>query len=134
MTSYPLDRLNLEATIVRSMVFNNSETCNCALQTHTNGRTHARSYTHTQTHACLSVYIKMSYYTTHNSVTTRGHAFKLKTRSFRLDVARNHFCNRVVPLWNSLPVHVVNKPSPLLFKAALRHIDFTCAVQFTRNL
>ena len=47
--------------------------------------------------------------TTHN---TRGHAFKLKTRSFRLDIARNHFCNRVVPLWNSLPAHVVNKPSP----------------------
>ena len=50
---------------------------------------------------------------THN---TRGHAFKLKTSSFRLDIARNHFCNRVVPLWNSLPAHVVNKPSPKLFK------------------
>ena len=73
--------------------------------------------------------------TTHNSVTTRGHAFKLKTRrSFRLDVARNHFCNRVVPLWNSLPSHVVNKRSPILFKADLRNIDFTRAVKFTRNL
>ena len=55
-------------------------------------------------------------------------------RSFRLDIARNHFCNRVVPLWNSLPAHVVNKPSPKLFKAALRNIDFTHAVKFTRNL
>ena len=64
--------------------------------------------------------------TTHN---TRGHAFKLKTRSFRLDIARNQFCNRVVPLWNSLPAHVVNKPSPKLFKAALRNIDFTHADQ-----
>ena len=72
--------------------------------------------------------------TTRNSVTTRGHAFKLKTRSFRLDVARNHFCNRVVPLWNSLPAYVVNKRSPLLFKAALRNIDFTRATKFTRNL
>ena len=69
--------------------------------------------------------------TTHN---TRGHAFKLKTRSFRLDIARNHFCNRVVPLWNSLPAPVVNKPSPKLFKAALRNIDFTRAVKFTRNV
>ena len=69
--------------------------------------------------------------TTHN---TRGHAFKLKTRSFRLDIARNHFCNRVVPLYNSLPAHVVNRPSPKLFKAALRNIDFTHAVKFTRNL
>ena len=72
--------------------------------------------------------------TTHQSVTTRGHVFKLKTRSFRLDIARNHFCNRVVPLWNSLPAHVVNKPSPMLFKAALRNIVFTHAIIFTRNL
>ena len=55
--------------------------------------------------------------TTHNSVTTRGHAFKIKIGSFRLDVARNHFCNRVVPLWNSVASHVVNKRSPILFKA-----------------
>ena len=41
--------------------------------------------------------------TTHNSVTTRGHAFKLKTRSFRLDVARNHFCNRVFPFGTVYP-------------------------------
>ena len=71
--------------------------------------------------------------TTNNSVTTRGHAFKLKTRSFRLDIARNHFCNRVVPLWNSLPSTIVNKLSPILFKAALRNIDFTRAIKFTRH-
>ena len=71
--------------------------------------------------------------TTNNSVTTRGHAFKLKTRSFRLDIARNHFCNRVVPLWNSLPSNIVNKRSPILFKAALRNIDFTRAIKFTRH-
>ena len=72
--------------------------------------------------------------TTHDSVTNRGQAFNLKTRSFRLDVARNHFCNRVVPLWNSLPAHVVNKQSSILFKADLRNIYFTRAVKFTRNL
>ena len=72
--------------------------------------------------------------TNHNSVTTRGHAFKLKTRSFRLDIARNHFCNRVVPLWNSLPSNIINKRSPILFKAALRNIGFTRTIKFTRNL
>ena len=36
-------------------------------------------------------------------VVTRGHTLKLKKHAFRLDVARNHFCNRVVCLWNGLP-------------------------------
>ena len=40
-------------------------------------------------------------------VLTRGHTLKLKTNAFRLDVARNHFCNRVVSVWNGLPEHVV---------------------------
>ena len=33
----------------------------------------------------------------------------------RLDVSRNHFCNRVVSLWNGLPEHVAS-----LFKKYLR--------------
>ena len=72
--------------------------------------------------------------TSNNSVTTRGHAFKIKTRSFRQAIARNHFCIRVIPLLNSLPAHVVNISSPILFKEALRNIDFTRAIKFTRNL
>ena len=36
-------------------------------------------------------------------VVIRGHTLKLKKHAFRLDVARNHFCNRVVSLWNGLP-------------------------------
>ena len=40
-------------------------------------------------------------------VLTRGHTLKLKKNAFRLDVARNHFCNRVVSVWNGLPEHVV---------------------------
>ena len=40
-------------------------------------------------------------------VLTRGHTLKLKKNAFRLDVAINHFCNRVVSVWNGLPEHVV---------------------------
>ena len=48
-------------------------------------------------------------------VVTRGHTLKLKKHDFRLDVARNHFCNRVVSLWNGLPEHVVTAASLTLF-------------------
>ena len=34
----------------------------------------------------------------------------------------------------SLPAHVVDKPSPTLFKTALLNIDFMRAFKFTRNL
>ena len=32
-----------------------------------------------------------------------------KKKDFRLDVARNHFSNRVVSVWNGLPEHVAFK-------------------------
>ena len=35
---------------------------------------------------------------------------------------------------NVHPPSVVNKPSPILFKAALRNIGFTLSVKFTSNL
>ena len=44
-------------------------------------------------------------------ISTRGHAFKLKNTEFRLDVARNHFCNCVVSIWNDLLEIVVNTAS-----------------------
>ena len=50
-------------------------------------------------------------------VLTRGHTLKLKQNAFRLnDVTRNHFCNRVVSLWNGLPEYVVTAASLTLFK------------------
>ena len=33
-------------------------------------------------------------------VSTRGHKYKIKPMSFRLDINKNHFCNRVVNIWN----------------------------------
>ena len=59
---------------------------------------------------------------------------KLKKHAFRIDVARNHFCNRVVSLWNGLPEHVVTASSLTLFKKYLRTIDFSSYIKFDRNL
>ena len=37
-------------------------------------------------------------------VSTRGHEYKIKPMSLiRLDINKNHFCNRVVNIWNGLP-------------------------------
>ena len=46
--------------------------------------------------ACMYMLVVVTCLKTEYTSISRGHAFKLKTRSFRLDVARNHFCNRVV--------------------------------------
>ena len=63
-------------------------------------------------------------------VVTRGHTLKLKKHAFRLDVARNHFCNRVVSLWNGLPEYVVTAASLTLFKKHLRTILFIILIQY----
>ena len=70
----------------------------------------------------------------HLETLTRGHTLKLKRKAFRLDVARNHFCNRVVSVWNGLPEHVVTAASLTLFKKYLRTIDFSSYIKFDRNL
>ena len=58
----------------------------------------------------------------------------LSRKAFRLDVARNHFCNRVASVWNGLPEHVVTAASLTLFKKYLRTIDFSSYIKFDRNL
>ena len=80
--------------------------------------------------------VLLSYHNANNNyhVLTRGHTFKLKRKAFRLDVARNHFCNRVVSVWNGLPEHVVTAASLTLFKKYLRTIDFSSYIKFDRNL
>ena len=67
-------------------------------------------------------------------VLTRGHTLKLKKNAFRLYVARNHFCNLVVSVWNGLPEHVVTAASLTLFKTCLRTIDFSSYIKRDRNL
>ena len=59
----------------------------------------------------------------------------LKKRSVRLDIARNHFSNRVVSLCNGLPDRIIVKSSsPGLFKRALGGVDFSPSVKFYRNV
>ena len=54
-------------------------------------------------------------------VLTRGHILKLKKNAFRLDVARNHFCNRVVSAWNGLPEHVTAASLNTVQEIVTRH-------------
>ena len=80
--------------------------------------------------------VLLSYHNANNNyhVLTREHTLKLKRKAFRLYVARNHFCNRVVSVWNGLPEHVVTAASLTLFKKYLRTIDFSSYIKFDRNL
>ena len=47
----------------------------------------------------------------HNTSKTRGNSYKLLKKSFRLDVAKYNFGNRVVNEWNRLPDRMVQRVS-----------------------
>ena len=53
---------------------------------------------------------------------TRGHSYKLKKQSCRLDVRKNFFSVRIVKEWNNLPAKIAEAPTLDCFKARLdRH-------------
>jgi len=47
---------------------------------------------------------------------TRGHNVRLKGRSFKTEMRRNFFSQRVLNLWNSLPQRAVEAESLSVFK------------------
>ena len=49
----------------------------------------------------------------------RGHTYKIVTNSFRRDVRKNFFSNRVVDAWNELPQYVVDAETVNSYKARL---------------
>ena len=50
---------------------------------------------------------------------TRGNGLKLRQGSFRLDIRRKFFMQRVVTCWNRLPKKLVDAPAVQTFKARL---------------
>ena len=49
----------------------------------------------------------------------RGHTYKIVKNSFRLDVRKNFFNNRVLNAWNEMPQYVVDAKTVNSFKARL---------------
>ena len=71
--------------------------------------------------------------TSTSTISTRGHRFKLQTSQFKLYVAKNQFCNRVVCNWNTLPDSIVATDIIAHFKKALRTVHFEAALTFNRH-
>ena len=53
---------------------------------------------------------------------TRGHHLKLPTSSFRLDVGKFTYANRIVKVWNALPVRIVSSTTLSTFKKELNRV------------
>ncbi len=50
----------------------------------------------------------------------RGHSLKLKKERSRLDPRKFTFSQRIVNMWNDLPVDIVTAPTAKVFKKAAR--------------
>ena len=61
-----------------------------------------------------SLFFKLSGYSK-----IRGYIYKIVKTSFRLDVRKNFFSNRVVDAWNELPQYVLDAGIVNSFKARL---------------
>jgi len=61
---------------------------------------------------------------------TRGHGFKLVQEQFETQRRRSFFCQRVVNVWNSLPVSIANFSSFNSFKRSLQNVNLSSI--FTR--
>ena len=54
-----------------------------------------------------------------DNLITRNNGHKLKGKSFKTDIAKNFFTNRIVEVWNKLPPDVVNSDTINNFKNKL---------------
>ena len=75
-----------------------------------------------------------SFFELHEGSRTRGHNFKLKKRSSRLNMRANTFSQRVVNNWNNLPRQCVNSSSVNSFKSSLNNHFKKHPQKFTVNI
>ena len=72
----------------------------------------------------------------------RGRTYKIVKNSFRLDVRKNFFSNRVVDAWNELPQYVVDAETVNSFRTRLFSLYsennpksyFHCTVKITKKV
>ena len=50
---------------------------------------------------------------------TRGHSLRLSKCRCKYDLRKYNFCNRVVNVWNSLPISVISEPSVNCFRSQM---------------
>ena len=62
---------------------------------------------------------------------TRGHSLRIRGKSFRTEMRRSFFTQRVVSLWNSLPQKVVEASSLAIFK---RELDVALVAKGIRGM
>ena len=70
------------------------------------------------------------------TISTRGHDYKLLNKSFHYDIRKYSFSCRVVNVWNSLPQHVVEASNTNIFKTRLDKFwsDQDCKYLWKANL
>ena len=68
--------------------------------------------------------IKSEDFFVRNATSTRGHSYKLGVQFSRVNYRKYFFANRVVNIWNNLPLDVVESPSLYAFKKAVNKLNF----------
>ena len=70
------------------------------------------------------------FFTYSNSFSTRGHTLKLAVPLCKHNTRKYFFAVRIVPIWNSLPEHIVSASSPAVFKKLISAHDFSLFLNF----
>ena len=75
-------------------------------------------------HGLVSIKQNSIFSVVNSSMTTRGHKFKLAVQHSNCNLRHNFYSVRIVPIWNDLPVLVVEASSVSSFKNLVRSCDF----------